>query len=510
MRALLLFLLLVAAAAAEDEGAPGLAVAPLAPDPARDARIEELIGELPAVDRPWHGISDTSGGGVAFDAVEANLGIVPDAFRELPGSGPPAPFRDLVRLGPAAIPALLRHLDDKRETKLSFRWEEEQGLGGMFAWPDLPAGNPAERAIVVRTLGANGLKNGCPPAEMLDNSIREHAVTVGDCCLAILGQIVNRPYEAVRCQPSRITVVSSPTRDPRIAGALRALWGQGDPRQVLARSLGDELKQRICADAALRLLTYFPDEAAPLVAKRIAGISWDYYPARDDPAADYYPERDEADVNLLRASMSTGHLLIRAEWLKLLDPARPAPAQLAALAAMPGDPPEDVREKVRAMLGRASDVDLAAACIAALPGVRAPGVFARLEKELSKVERRDARKTQVILGALAALDEEESLPIFLAHIEKLGNYGWGNALVALGEAPRPRLVTAIFKSKLDVTGPVWPSPVPAPGGVTAATRWCDLAATALSRARPDLLFDPTATVEERDRQIAAIRAALAK
>ena len=83
MRALLLFLLLVAAAAAEDEGAPGLAVAPLAPDPARDARIEELIGELPAVDRPWHGISDTSGGGVAFDAVEANLGIVPDAFREL-------------------------------------------------------------------------------------------------------------------------------------------------------------------------------------------------------------------------------------------------------------------------------------------------------------------------------------------------------------------------------------------------------------------------------------------
>lgn len=506
MRALAaLFLLLGAAAIAQDRDRKPFAVEPLAPDPARDARIADLIGKLREIDKPWYGISDTSGGDVAFDALEAR-DIVPDVLRELPRSGPPVAFRELVRLGPAAIPALLKHLDDKRETNLSFH-REEGGFGGMFEQSELFAGSAAERALITHTLGAKGVKNPLEdePSDDTDfgKVIRDHTVTVGDCCFAILGQIVNRSYEAVRYQPTRITIVSSPTKDPRIAEALRAWWGRGDPLQILAQSLQDDLLDRDSdgdpAGAALRLLVYFPDEAGPVVAKRIAEFPWGYYPGRDDRGEE-----------LLRAAMATGHPLVRAEWLKLLDRQRAMQGQLAALAAAPDDPGDDARARIRAIRNESENLDLVVACIEALPDERSRKAFAWLETQFATLEKRDAGKTRVILAALAAIDEEESIPIFLAHIEKLGNYGWGNVLRALGKAPRPQLATALFRARLDMTDLVLPQPVPASGWATAETRWCDLAATVLADARPELAFDPKAPVEERDRQIAAMREALAK
>lgn len=202
-----LLLLCGVAAVAQDQKA--FAVEPLAPDPARDARVEELIGKLIEI-APWHGIGASAGDGDAVDALEVR-NTVPDALRVR--SDPPGAFRDLVRLGPAAIPALLKHLDDKRETKLSFHWSENDGMGGMFEQPELFAGSSAERALIVRTLGTKGVKNPAwdePPSDLLDTTIRDHAVTVGDCCFVILGQIVHRSYEAVRYEPSGVTIVSSP------------------------------------------------------------------------------------------------------------------------------------------------------------------------------------------------------------------------------------------------------------------------------------------------------------
>ena len=39
--------------------------------------------------------------------------------------------------------------------------------------------------------------------------------------------ITNRPYNAVRYQPTACIVLNSPTTSPVIAKALRAMWGQG-------------------------------------------------------------------------------------------------------------------------------------------------------------------------------------------------------------------------------------------------------------------------------------------
>lgn len=504
MRTRALVVLLCATVTAQEK----TSVEPLGPDAARDARVTELVDALTGIAQSWYGISDTCGGGVAFDVIDTRE-IVPDVLRNLPRAGPPHAFRELVRLGPAAIPGLLKHLDDKRETKLSFQRDERSFVGGMREQPELYAGCAAERALIVRILGAGAVKNPAEPSaedeEMDRGWIQRHTVTVGDCCFAILGQIVNRSYEAVRYQPTLITVVSSPTRDPRIAKALRTWWGRGDPRRILARSLHQDIvnpeEWSLSKGAALRLVTYFPAQAGPILARCIAEV-WD---GRLPPAHDDY--RHYCQVEWLRVAMSTGHPLVRTEWLKLLDQKRSSSAQLAALAVTPEDPGEDARSRIRTIREESKDLDLVLASIEALPGDRSPKVFARLRKEFAAVETRDAEKTQEILAALARLDQEGSLPIFVAHIRKLGRFGQGNVLAVLGRAHQPRLAMALLPPLLEKTDPVgFLGAVLVP--VKSETRWCDWAAAILARARPDLRFDLEATVEERDRQIAAMRQAL--
>ena len=338
-----------------------------------------------------------------------------------------------------------------------------------------------------------------PPADLdLDALIPQHAVTVGDCCFAILGQIVNRPYEAVRYQPSLITIVTSPTRDAQIAKAVRSLWGRGDPRQILARSLCDDLRSDDAdtVGAVLRLVTYFPERAGATVAGAIARVPWRRW------------RRDRSE-ELLRTALSTRDPLIRAAWLKLLDRDGPAEAQLTALAATPPDPGDDARARIRVLRDESRRLGVVAASVALLPGEPSPKAFAWLETRLAAVEKRDPRKTQVILTALARLDDARSIPIFVAHIEKLDRWGRGNVLAALEEAPRPELAMALLPSVLKITDPVGSLgevDVPVPDD----TRWCDWAAAILARARPEFAFDRSAPVEVRDRQIAAIRARRAK
>jgi hypothetical protein len=282
------------------------------------------------------------------------------------------------------------------------------------------------------------------------------------------------------------------------------MWGTGDPRQILAQSLHDDVRALASrADrggAAKRLLFYFPDVYPRALAGYIADYPWGDYPWRHD-------DRGEG---LLREAMSSGHVLIRAEWLKLFDPTRPVNAQLAAFAAAPKDLGKDAKERIRALRDRSTDLEIVVACLDALPGEEAPGVFTWLTREFAKAEKRDAERTQVILAALAAIDEEASLPIFVAHIQKLENFGWGNVLQALKRGPRPKLAVALPGDKLDAKDLIRPKPLPVPGWYTEETRWCDLAATVLAEAKPEFAFDPKAPVEERDRQIAAIRAELAK
>lgn len=193
----------------------------------------------------------------------------------------------------------------------------------------------------------------------------------------------------------------------------------------------------------------------------------------------------------------------------LLDPRRPVEAQRASLAAAPDDPGDEARKRIRTMREESEDLDVVCACIAVLPGEPSPKAFSRIRARFVAVEGRDPREAQGLLAALASLDEEKSLPIFRGHMAKLDRYGRANAFAVLEGAPRPLLARALAAGLLDTTDPLGSlSPVPLPARVSRETRWCDWAASILAAAIPDLAFDREATLDERDRQIAAMRVRL--
>jgi hypothetical protein len=464
-----------------------------------EPRAEALIDRLRGIDTCHDGIRDDGGGGPYFHALDKRA---------------PAAFRELVRLGPAAMPALLDHVNDARTTKLKFsNWG---GFGGVLAFAEIPV--PFGRSKEVKVIASvfpemkrvtDWEKGGADPVDLLNI---EHAITVGDVCFAILGQIVNRPYEAARYQPTGITVVCSPTRDPRIAKALRAWWGAGDPRKLLARSLLDDFFTRgpdsdhLQAGAAARLLVYFPEEAGSLVAARVAALK------SEDRTFRARRERVGIEEGLfLRRVLATGHSLVRARWLELLDTKRPE-LLLTALEAAPQECGEDARMKVRQILAATNDSDAFVACLRLLPDAKGPKLFARLEQALREAEKAMiSPAAHKVLGAMAEMDDERALKAFRGHIRRQGIRGTATVIGALHRHPKHRLVLALLPPLLDETNTMPPFlGTPVPIWMSSRHRLCDWAAHVIATVRPDLRFVPNAPESERDACIAAMRKALAR
>ncbi len=97
-------------------------------------------------------------------------------------------------------------------------------------------------------------------------------------------------------------------------------------------------------------------------------------------------------------------------------------------------------------------------------------------------------------------------------MERLGGEGCETVLSTLDDNLSSGLTRSLLPSLLEVTAPVQNLPgLPEPVWMNKGeTRLCDWAAHLATQVRPDLAFDREAPVEERDRQIGAIRAALAK
>lgn len=115
-----------------------------------------------------------------------------------------------------------------------------------------------------------------------------YTLTVGDVCFVAIGQIVGRPYRAVRYLPTAIIIVNSPTREKRLRELVRAQWSSDNPAKMLFQSLlidyategifnGESLGgwgkgSDLQVKAALRLLYYFPKETVPLIAARLRSL----------------------------------------------------------------------------------------------------------------------------------------------------------------------------------------------------------------------------------------------
>lgn len=253
-----------------------------APSPVHaDERIEELIASLASIESPDFGLSATMSG-QAFLPIEgmntADTFVITDHRIESS-----AALKELVKIGPLALPALLQHLDDDTHTRLKI--DRSTGLFGGMWFANKLWGNPAneqEQAVFQ-----------AQPQEEVDPLGRDHVdsytVKVGDICFVAIGQIVGRRYQAVRYQPTACVVLSSPTHDATLAAQVRAIWQSDNPRQKLLDSLlldfatrsksdgksldGMAIGSYLQCEAAMRLLYYFPTETAPLIADRITQLN---------------------------------------------------------------------------------------------------------------------------------------------------------------------------------------------------------------------------------------------
>jgi len=192
--------------------------------------------------------------------------------------GVPDVVRELVQIGPAALPELLKHLDDGRPTKLMVGTDETaRGLKAQvgvnfFAFTEF---SDEYDPRVQSPFDQDSRKHAPKPMEKPFQG--RYTVTIGDVCFSIIGQIVNRRLVAVRYQPSAILIVNSPIEAPVLVNEVRADWQNGGSELVKQSLLTDIQRARgakendkgwayiSVADGALkRLRFYFPDSYAAL------------------------------------------------------------------------------------------------------------------------------------------------------------------------------------------------------------------------------------------------------
>jgi hypothetical protein len=161
------------------------------------------------------------------------------------------PLRSLVQKGVAALPQLIDHLSDRRETKLTM-----SGFMGMWHSDEY---DPRRRAPLKYLPGPKPSPKYDPSRE---RPVRENKYTlrVGDLCFVAIGQIVNRHLNAVRYQPSGCLVINSPVETPSLAESVRKDWKGLTAEQHKQSLIRDALAPAYDADpgALVRLWFYFP------------------------------------------------------------------------------------------------------------------------------------------------------------------------------------------------------------------------------------------------------------
>jgi hypothetical protein len=469
---------------------PDLRLTPRPPiSNAQTKRIKDLVASLAAVDKPDFGLSATLSGNsfAPLPHVDHAGAMLLTDHRLQRSEG----LKALVELGPDALPFLLDALDDQTPTKLTI---EHAGVFGVM-WHDseldLNPVNPAEEAVY----RVRAKKPRDQEKLIKEEHVKSYTVKVGDVCFVAIGQIVGREYQAVRYQPTACIVLNCPAHDPKLCAEVRAIWKAKDPRGKLFDSLradyatqgvfngksldGWSFGSDLQCGAALRLLFYFPKEAAPLVAGRL-----DKLDVGKDQALDSFMHRCVA--NGVRAD----EFIKSVAWSK--DPA--------------------IRAALVGVFKRAEDVrDL----LAALPAV----------EDTDLVRRRAA-------PLVAALPADEG-----------GPYGDGfHLLVALGQRT-PDTARAVFERYLkgasaqrchtvclvlrevkvawdaDLLGPLladqrtwgWTYEVePGKNEPRQPIRVCDEAAVTLSQNHAELKFTQAGEHADLDKQIAAPREQLAR
>lgn len=229
--------------------------------------VVELIDELTEIDSQSPGVNSAAvyEGFIADDSPGSFqvgvLGVAPPKV--------PPQMRELVRRGPVALPELIKHLDDKRPTKLEVGNKPSGRQVGVDAFMFMVFSDEYDPRAP-HWWSDEESKEGPRPMERSFEG--RYTVKVGDVCYVLIGQIVNRRLLAVRYQPSAGLVVNSPIEVPVLVERVQNDWGHADAEVLRAALLDDihatnqpkrvsraEYTDRFVDPALARLRLYFPD-----------------------------------------------------------------------------------------------------------------------------------------------------------------------------------------------------------------------------------------------------------
>lgn len=223
--------------------------------------VTELIDDLAQIDAQSPGINSAAiYEGFIVDGSPGSfqggvLGVAPPKV--------PPQMSELVRRGPVALPELIKHLDDKRATKLEVGNNPSGSQVGVDAFMFMYFSDEYDSRVPHLIRG---------PSPMEKDFSGRYTVKVADVCFVLIGQIVNRSLLAVRYQPSGGLVVNSPIEAPVLAEKVRKDWGNADA-ETLRQSLLEDIHatnrpkqitragytERFVNPALERLRFYFPD-----------------------------------------------------------------------------------------------------------------------------------------------------------------------------------------------------------------------------------------------------------
>jgi hypothetical protein len=231
------------------------------------ASVTELIDDLTQIDSPSPGID----GAAVYDGFIADSS--PGSFQVgiigVPPPNVPPQMSELARRGAAALPELIKHLDDKRPTRFEVGNKPSGRQVGVDAFMFMYFSDEYDPRVPHWFDQAES-KHGPKPMEEAFSG--RYKVKVADVCYVLIGQIVNRRLLAVRYQPSGGLVVNSPIEAPALVEKVRNDWG-GTDSEILRESLLQDIRatnypkgisraeygDRFVKPAFARLRLYFPD-----------------------------------------------------------------------------------------------------------------------------------------------------------------------------------------------------------------------------------------------------------
>jgi hypothetical protein len=232
--------------------------------------VDQLIDDLTQIDSQSPGI-DSAAIYEGFIA-DNSPGSFEGGVLGIPAPQVPPQMSELVRRGVLALPDLIKHLDDRRPTKLEVGNKPSGRQVGVDAFTFMYFSDEYDPRV---PLSDKEWKSG--PRPMEKDFEGRYTVKVGDVCYVLIGQIVSRRLLAVRYQPSAGLVVNSPIEAPALAEKVKGDWGSADAEMLKASLLSDirassrpkriskvAYKERFVNPALQRLRLYFPDSYAAL------------------------------------------------------------------------------------------------------------------------------------------------------------------------------------------------------------------------------------------------------